>query len=153
MEPTAGENKVPSSHIKTGIRQRRKPTGSYRYQVPGRRREYTADPDMDPVDEIISKLKKLVKSGNVDRIVVRRGDDVLLNIPVNVGLVGSVIGLAAAPWAVIAAAVAACLNGYCKKGEDIKVILRGGELIIRYTDEAVYMTGNCEKVFTGSIEI
>ena len=52
-----------------------------------------------------------------------------------------------------AAAVAACLNGYCKKGEDIKVILRGGELIIRYTDEAVYMTGNCEKVFTGSIEI
>ena len=60
--------------------------------------EYTADPDMDPVDEIISKLKKLVKSGNVDRIVVRRGDDVLLNIPVNVGLVGSVIGLAAAPW-------------------------------------------------------
>ena len=52
-----------------------------------------------------------------------------------------------------AAAVAACLNGFCKKGEDIKVILRGGELIIRYTDEAVYMTGNCEKVFTGSIEI
>jgi carbamoyl-phosphate synthase large subunit len=52
-----------------------------------------------------------------------------------------------------AAAVAACLNGYCKKGEDIKVILRGGELIIRYTDEAVYMTGNCEKVFSGSIEI
>ena len=40
-----------------------------------------------------------------------------------------------------------------KKGEDIKVILRGGELIIRYTDDAVYMTGNCEKVFTGSIEI
>ena len=52
-----------------------------------------------------------------------------------------------------AAAVAACLNGYCKKGEDIRVILRGGELIIRYTDDAVYMTGNCEKVFTGSIEI
>ena len=52
-----------------------------------------------------------------------------------------------------AAAVAACLNGYCKKGDDIKVILRGGELIIRYTDDAVYMTGNCEKVFTGSIEI
>ena len=52
-----------------------------------------------------------------------------------------------------AAAVAACLNGYCKKGEDIKVILRGGELIINYTYEAVYMTGNCEKVFTGSIEI
>lgn len=80
--------------------------------------EYTADPDKDPVDEIIEKLKKLVKSGNVDRIVVRRGDDVLLNIPVNVGLVGSVIGLAAAPWAVIAAAVAAF--GFSCKVEIIK---------------------------------
>ena len=52
-----------------------------------------------------------------------------------------------------ASVVAACLNGFCPKGEDIRVILRGGELIIRYTDDAVYMTGNCEKVFTGSIEI
>ncbi|MBO4241810.1 MAG: carbamoyl-phosphate synthase large subunit [Clostridiales bacterium] len=52
-----------------------------------------------------------------------------------------------------AAVVAACLNGYCNKGEDVRVILRGGELVIRYTDEAVYMTGNCEKVFDGSIEI
>ena len=58
-------------------------------------------------DELIEKLKDLVKKGNVDRIVIRRNEDVLLNIPVNVGLVGSVIGLAAAPWAVIAAAVAA----------------------------------------------
>ena len=57
-------------------------------------------------DELIEKLKDLVKKGNVDRIVIRRNEDVLLNIPVNVGLVGSVIGLAAAPWAVIAAAVA-----------------------------------------------
>ena len=58
-------------------------------------------------DELIEKLKDLVKKGNVDRIVIRRNEDVLLTIPVNVGLVGSVIGLAAAPWAVIAAAVAA----------------------------------------------
>ena len=45
-------------------------------------------------DELIEKLKDLVKKGNVDRIVIRRNEDVLLNIPVNVGLVGSVIGLA-----------------------------------------------------------
>ena len=74
--------------------------------------------DMFPVDEIIDKLKKLVKSGNVDRIVVSRGDDTLLNIPVNVGLLGSVIGLAAAPWAVIAAAVAAF--GFSCKIEIVK---------------------------------
>lgn len=74
--------------------------------------------DMFPVDEIIDKLKKLVKSGNVDRIVVSRGDDTILNIPVNVGLLGSVIGLAAAPWAVIAAAVAAF--GFSCKIEIVK---------------------------------
>ena len=52
-----------------------------------------------------------------------------------------------------ATVVAACLNGYCKKGEDIRVILKGGDLIINYTDDAVYMTGNCDKVFEGSMEV
>ena len=36
-----------------------------------------------------------------------------------------------------AAAVASVLNGYCPKGEDITIHLIGGELKIRYTDEAV----------------
>jgi diaminopimelate epimerase len=52
-----------------------------------------------------------------------------------------------------AAAVAAVLNGHCAKGEDIKVISPGGELTINYTDERVYMTGNCVKVFDGVIEV
>ncbi len=52
-----------------------------------------------------------------------------------------------------AAAVAAVLNGYCKKGDDVRVILRGGDLIINYTDETVIMTGNAEKVFDGVVEI
>ncbi|MBQ4190816.1 MAG: diaminopimelate epimerase [Clostridiales bacterium] len=52
-----------------------------------------------------------------------------------------------------ATVVAACLNGYCKKGEDIRVILKGGDLIINYTDDTVYMTGNCDKVFEGSMEV
>jgi carbamoyl-phosphate synthase large subunit len=52
-----------------------------------------------------------------------------------------------------AAAVAAVLGGHCKKGEDIKVMSPGGELIINYTDERVFMTGNCVKVFDGVIEV
>ena len=52
-----------------------------------------------------------------------------------------------------ATAVGACLNGYCKKGEDITVRLRGGELIIRYTDETVIMTGPAATVFEGEAEI
>ena len=52
-----------------------------------------------------------------------------------------------------AAAVAAVLNGYGDKGADILVEMPGGELIINYTDQTVYMTGNCVEVFEGVIEI
>jgi carbamoyl-phosphate synthase large subunit len=52
-----------------------------------------------------------------------------------------------------ASAVAAILNGYCDKDSNIKVQLLGGDLIIRYTDETVYMTGDCIKVFDGTVEI
>ena len=52
-----------------------------------------------------------------------------------------------------ASAVAAVLNGYCEKNSDITVKLAGGELIIRYTDEAVYMTGEAKTVFTGEVEV
>ena len=51
-----------------------------------------------------------------------------------------------------AVAVAAVLNGICEKNEDILIHLRGGDLTIRYTDEAVFLTGSATKVFEGSIE-
>ncbi len=44
-----------------------------------------------------------------------------------------------------AAAVAAVENGLCPKGEDITVKLRGGDLVINYTDEGVFMTGSAVK--------
>jgi len=49
-----------------------------------------------------------------------------------------------------AAVVAAVLNGHCDKGTDIKAQLPGGELFINYTDEAVYMTGDCVTIFDGT---
>jgi len=52
-----------------------------------------------------------------------------------------------------AAAVAAVLNGYCDKNTDIRVLLLGGELVINYTDETVFMTGDCSKIFEGVVEI
>ena len=51
-----------------------------------------------------------------------------------------------------AAAIAAVENGFCSKGADITVKLRGGDLIVNYTDEAVTLTGDCNLVFTGEIE-
>ena len=35
----------------------------------------------------------------------------------------------------------------------IHIFLLGGELTIRYTDEAVYMTGNADTVYEGVVEI
>ena len=52
-----------------------------------------------------------------------------------------------------AAVVAATLNGYCQKGKDIRVILKGGELKIHYTDERVLMTGKAEKIYDGVVEV
>ncbi len=52
-----------------------------------------------------------------------------------------------------ASAVASVLNGFCKAGEDIRVILNGGDLVINYDGEKVMMTGNAEKVFDGTVEI
>ena len=52
-----------------------------------------------------------------------------------------------------ASAVAAVLNGFCDKGEEITVHLLGGELKILYTDETVYMTGGATLVFTGEINL
>lgn len=51
-----------------------------------------------------------------------------------------------------AAVIAAVENGFCKKGEDITVKLRGGDLVVNYTDDCVKLTGDCNLVFTGEIE-
>ncbi len=52
-----------------------------------------------------------------------------------------------------AAVVAAALNGFCPKGQDIRVLLKGGELKINYTDERVIMTGEAVKIFDGEVEV
>ena len=54
-------------------------------------------------NETVDKIKELVKKGNISKISIRKDDDTIVNIPLNVGLVGVVL----APWGVIAAAVAA----------------------------------------------
>lgn len=52
-----------------------------------------------------------------------------------------------------ASVVAAAENGFCKKGEDITVHLRGGKLVVNYSDNGVFLTGNAVKVFEGEIEV
>lgn len=52
---------------------------------------------------ILSTIKEAVKKGNVSKIIVKKDDEVVLNLPLNVGIVGTVI----APWAMIAGVIAA----------------------------------------------
>ena len=52
-----------------------------------------------------------------------------------------------------AAVVAAVLNGYCPMNEEVTVMLRGGNLTIRYTEDTVYMTGEAVTVFEGDIRV
>ncbi len=51
-----------------------------------------------------------------------------------------------------AAVAAACVNGKCRKGEDITVKVKGGDLTVNYTDERIILTGDAVLVFEGITE-
>lgn len=53
---------------------------------------------------VVNALKEIVKKGNVSKIVIKNTEgDILLNVPVTVGILGVVI----APWGAIAGVIAA----------------------------------------------
>lgn len=74
----------------------------------------------DGRNEMLEKLKEIVKKGNVSKIIFKKDDDVILNIPVNAG----VIGFALAPWAALAG-TAAALVSKCK----IEIVKDNGEVV------------------------
>jgi len=43
-------------------------------------------------------------------------------------------------------------NGLCEKGRDITVRVKGGDLIVNYTDERVTLAGDAKLVYTGETE-
>ncbi len=51
-----------------------------------------------------------------------------------------------------AAVVSAVLNGYLKKDVDIDVKQRGGDMVVRYTDDGVILKGTSAIVFSGEIQ-
>lgn len=51
-----------------------------------------------------------------------------------------------------AAVICAVENGFCNKGENITVKVKGGDLIVNYTDDKVTLTGDCNLVYKGEIE-
>ena len=76
------------------------------------------------VEETMEKIKELVRKGNVSRILVKHGENTILNIPLNAGIAGTVLGLKAAPWALIASAIAT-LGFDCK----VEILKTDGETV------------------------
>jgi gas vesicle protein len=57
----------------------------------------------DHAKTVVEKIKESVAKGNIVRIRVKKEDEVILNLPVNAGVVGTVL----APWAAIIGVIAA----------------------------------------------
>ena len=71
-------------------------------EEPASEEEPLTDDDLKKfADDMVSKIKELVAEGNASRIRIRKGDTIILNLPLSVGLIGTALGLVAAPWAVI----------------------------------------------------
>ena len=77
-------------------------------------------------DDLVNKIKALVAEGNVSRIRIRKDDTIILNLPLSVGILGTALGLMAAPWAVILATISTigfkCTVEVEKKDGSITVI-------------------------------
>ena len=80
-------------------------------------------------NEIVEKIKALVKQGNVTRVRIKRGSNIILNLPMTVGVAGTMIGLIAAPWALILATLATigldCTVEVEKENGEVTVIHSG----------------------------
>ncbi|MBE6610384.1 MAG: carbamoyl-phosphate synthase large subunit [Ruminococcaceae bacterium] len=51
-----------------------------------------------------------------------------------------------------AAVAVACELGECDKGTDITVKLRGGDLIVNYSDDGIVLTGNAHEIYEGELK-
>ncbi|MDR3072899.1 MAG: DUF4342 domain-containing protein [Clostridiales Family XIII bacterium] len=57
----------------------------------------------DQANAIIERIKETIRSGNVSKITIRKDDEILLKLPVNASIIGTVL----APWAAIIGVIAA----------------------------------------------
>lgn len=56
-------------------------------------------------EKMLTKIKELVKKGNITKIFIKKNDEVVVSFPVNVGIVSGIIGFAATPWTLVLAAI------------------------------------------------
>lgn len=71
-------------------------------------------------DDILNKLREVIKKGNVSKIVFKKNEEVLLNIPVTASVVGVLLAPTAASVGIIAALITKC---------KVELIKNDGEVI------------------------
>ena len=74
----------------------------------------------DQASHIVEKIKELIKKGNVSKIKIKKGDEIIMNIPVNVGILGIVF----VPWVTIVSVIAA-LGAKCS----IELVKDNGDVV------------------------
>ena len=82
-------------------------------------------------NSVIEKIKELVKKGNVSRIIVRKGDKIFVDVPVNAGLAVGVVTLALSKVLLIGAALATV--GF---GCTVEVIKDDGQIVDVVTEDS-----------------
>ncbi|MCL6588862.1 MAG: DUF4342 domain-containing protein [Firmicutes bacterium] len=70
-------------------------------------------------NELVEKVKELVRKGNVTRIIVRQDDKVLIEIPVTAGVVGALIAPQLAVITAVAALVSKCTVEIVKNDPEV----------------------------------
>ncbi len=56
-------------------------------------------------EKIVEKVRELVKDGGASKIALKRKGETLVNIPLGAGILGALVGLGAAPFAVLTTAL------------------------------------------------
>ncbi|MEA4989163.1 MAG: DUF4342 domain-containing protein [Anaerovorax sp.] len=70
--------------------------------------------------EIIETIKEMIRKGNIAKITIKKDDEVLLNLPLNVGIIGSILF----PWTAVIATIAA-FGTKCR----IELLKDNGEIV------------------------
>lgn len=95
------------------------------------------------VSKIIQDIKAVIRKGNAARILVKKEDEVVVNIPVNAGILGIIF----VPWASLVSTIAA-LGLKCT----ISVVKNNGE-VVNIVEKAAEKFGdvreNCSDIYDG----
>lgn len=81
-----------------------------------------ADDIADKGNEIIKKVKEILKKGNVTKIIVRKDEEIILNIPVTAAAIGAIISVPLALMGLGGAVLSKCkIEIHKENGEVVNI--------------------------------